>query len=121
VRIISLALSVLFLLFALVQWNDPDPVIWILMYAAVAASQFMGVIRKPNPYFLLALMMISLTWAIFYVPDLTEWLVNHEITDLAKTMKAEEQYIEGSREFLGLIICFFAVFFQWKLYKRTAS
>ncbi|HYI78522.1 MAG TPA: transmembrane 220 family protein, partial [Chryseolinea sp.] len=35
-RIVNFILAVLFLLFAFVQINDPDPVIWILIYGAMA-------------------------------------------------------------------------------------
>ena len=34
-RIVNFILAIMFLLFAFVQINDPDPVIWILIYGAV--------------------------------------------------------------------------------------
>lgn len=72
VRISSLVMTGLFLFAALVQYNDPDPVGWIILYSAAAGCSFLfwkrTDVRKP------ALAIIAAAWALFLImvdrPDL---------------------------------------------------
>lgn len=105
-------MGIIFLLFAGFQWNDPDPIEWIAIYVAVSTVHFLAFfgIFKRIPVF--ALMVILFTWALFYIPGVMDWLGNHEIGDIAKSMRAEEPYIEFSREFLGLVLCILSLVLQ---------
>ena len=54
-KVINWILFVIFLLFALVQLNDPDPVIWFVTYFIVALFAVLSnFIRIPKLYYYLA-------------------------------------------------------------------
>lgn len=42
-RIGNFLLAVMFLVFAFVQVNDPDPIIWILIYGVMAVMAIMAI------------------------------------------------------------------------------
>lgn len=105
-KIISSSLVLLFLVFALVQINDPDPFFWIavyLMMAAIAAANFFGKMRFYIPLVALTIcgaLMINV-W-----PGTMQWLDSTDrrliFDDIAKMQNI---YIEEAREFFGLLIC----------------
>ncbi|MEL6134796.1 MAG: transmembrane 220 family protein, partial [Bacteroidota bacterium] len=55
----------------------------------------------------------------FYVPEVFEW-VQAGMPSITGKMKAESQYIEWMREFLGLFLCVAAVFYVWMQQRRFA-
>lgn len=105
--------SVIFTLFAAVQLNDPDPVIWTGFYLLTAAAHLMHFLKRYRAIAHVTLMSIAMLWSFIYIPEMIEWLGEHEFSDLARAMKAEESYIEGSREFLGLMIVSFSLLIPW--------
>lgn len=105
-RIVNLILAVMFIIFAFVQVNDPDPLVWILIYGLVAATCVMAAFDYYLPKVLIGLAVILGGYAIFYFPGLQEWLQHDHKEKLFDNLaKMEYSYIEESREFLGLIIC----------------
>lgn len=112
-KILNIFLAIIFILFAVVQFNDPDPYFWVAIYGAVAAVSVFAIRQKYNRPFLIFLMAICVVGSIYYFPGLIELFSDHEIGDIAKSMKAEKPFIEKSRESLGLMIAFVAVFFQY--------
>ena len=102
-KILYWVLAVIFALFALVQYNDPDPVQWILMYAGVAvhfAMAALGRLYRPAVWVWLAAAVI---WAATLFPDFMNW-INMGEPSIVESMKAETPWVELTREFLGLVI-----------------
>ncbi len=103
-RIINIVLAILFTLFAVVQYNDPDPWLWIGIYL------FMAIISG------LAAGNIYLSWILrggivgcliglgMLLPDFIDWL-STGAESITQSMEAEKPHIELTREFLGLLIC----------------
>ena len=113
-KILYWIIAILFLLFALVQYNDPDPAIWILLYGGVAvhfAMAALGRIYRPVLWIWLA---GSLVWMVFLSPDFFNWL-RMGMPSIVKSMKAETPWVELAREFLGLVIV--AVACGWLLWR----
>ncbi|HLT72047.1 MAG TPA: transmembrane 220 family protein [Cyclobacteriaceae bacterium] len=105
-RITNLILAVMFIIFAFVQVNDPDPLIWITIYGLMAASCVMAAFDYYLPKVLIGMAVILGAYAVFYFPGLREWLQHDHKEKLFDNLaKMEFSYIEESREFLGLIIC----------------
>ena len=105
-KITNLVLAALFLLFAFVQINDPDPLLWIVIYGAMAAVCVMAAFR----YYIKPLLWILLAGFIVYmvvlIPGMQQWLAQPDKSVLFdEGMKMQNLYIEESREFLGLLIC----------------
>ena len=112
-RILNIALAVIFTLFAIVQFNDPDPYFWVVIYLAVAVISGFAIWQKYSRLALIFLMIICLGGSIYYFPGLVELFSDHQIGDLTKTMKAEKPFIEESRESLGLLLSFLVLSFQY--------
>jgi Transmembrane family 220, helix len=105
-KILHSILAVLFLIFAGVQINDPDPVLWILIYGAMAAICVMAIFEYYIPKLLMALSLGYLIYLVILFPGFMDWYRSPDrsllFDDLAKM---QYLYIEEAREFLGLAIC----------------
>ncbi len=103
-KIAALILGIIFILFAVVQYNDPDPYIWApyyLMMAFVCFAQYANRYYRTFTYLLLGL---SILWGASYIPRVEEW-IHQGMPSLVGAMKAETPYIENVREFGGILIC----------------
>lgn len=111
-------MAFLFLLFALVQYNDPDGLLWGLAYLWVA-----GVTALPSfhskKWIMVASLVVFLIWTSFYLEDFVTWL-SSGAPSITGTMKAETPAVELVREFLGLVLCDInlAVLMYWVLKKK---
>jgi hypothetical protein len=112
-KIINLVLAVMFLLFAFVQINDPDPVVWILIYGAMAVVCILAAFGHYSRIALALLFVAFVAYAIILVPGFNEWLRQHNKSALFDDIaKMEHLYIEETREFLGLLICLIVLIVQ---------
>ncbi|MEY3436696.1 MAG: hypothetical protein RL335_1152 [Bacteroidota bacterium] len=109
-------MAVLFVLFAALQFNDPDPYFWIMLYlyaAYLCVNRFRGK-YQPRAYALAIL--VYTTYAVYLFFDkngVLSWLTNHHAESLVTTMKAEKPWIEESREFGGLMIIIISIGLNW--------
>ncbi len=105
-RIVNFLLALMFLVFAFVQVNDPDPVIWILIYGIMAVFSIMAIFELYFRKFLVAALIVFGLYSLYYFPGLQDWLAQDHKEQLFDNLaKMEHLYIEESREFLGLMIC----------------
>lgn len=111
-RTVNIILAVLFTLFALVQINDPDPLKWILIYASIAAINVMAYLGKLNRWIILGFLALFVIETIIMFPDFMDW-INMGMPTITGTMKAETEYVELTREFLGIVICVWALIFNY--------
>ena len=99
-------LALMFLAFAGLQFNDPNPALWILIYVAMA---FMCVLAIFNMYSKTAMAILAagyIVYCFFLWHGVSEWLAQEDKGVLFDdVLKMEHLYIEESREFLGLVIC----------------
>ncbi|MEQ9304998.1 MAG: transmembrane 220 family protein [Marinoscillum sp.] len=112
-KTINYILAVLFVLFAAVQYNDPDPLLWILIYGVVALVAVLQV-QFPTVNFrplILTFIVIFLLYGMTYVPSFLDFLSSQNKTDLVGKMKAEDPWIEGTRELGGLLIAIAALYY----------
>ena len=101
----------LFVVSAAVQYNDPDPWLWILIYGSVALvaivkTQFPQVNFGP---LIITLLLILTFYAFTFIPSVIDFWNSSNKSDLVGKMKAEDPWIEGAREFGGLIIAVIAL------------
>jgi hypothetical protein len=105
-KILNLVLAALFMLFAFVQVNDPDPVLWILIYGVMAVACILAAFRQYYPKVLVAILIAYAAYSIVYLDGVWEWLQSEDKAMLFDDIaKMQYPYIEESREFLGLLIC----------------
>jgi amino acid transporter len=111
-RIVNFLLAAMFLVFAFVQVNDPDPVIWILIYGIMAVFSIMAIFEFYPKKFLIGVLVLYALYSLVYLPGLAQWLHSDNKADLFDNIaKMENLYIEESRESLGLFICIIVLVF----------
>ena len=111
-RIVNFLLAAMFVLFAFVQVNDPDPVIWILIYGIMAVFCIMAIFEFYPKKFMIGVLVLYALYSIVYLPGLAQWLRSDNKADLFDNIaKMENLYIEESRESLGLFICIIVLVF----------
>ena len=107
-KFFNIFFSVVFILFAVVQYNDPDPFLWVPIYLYPALLCFLKFIQKPIPSLAYwAGFLVFGVYAIYKMFDtngIIDWVQFHNASNIASTMKAEKPWIEESREFFGLLI-----------------
>ena len=107
-KFFNIFFSVVFTLFAVVQYNDPDPYFWVPIYLYPALLCFLKFIQKPIPTLAYwAGFLVFGAYAIYKMFDtngIIDWVQFHNASNIASTMKAEKPWIEESREFFGLLI-----------------
>jgi hypothetical protein len=97
----------LFVLFAALQYNDPDPYIWMPIYLYAAVLCWQASRNKFYPKAYIAGMVVYAVYAVYKIFDqngLLDWFELHHAENIAETMKAEKPWIEETREFFGLLI-----------------
>jgi hypothetical protein len=104
---VKYAIAFVFILFAIVQYNDSDPYLWIAIYGSIG----MVYLWKEVPKSLLYFMVFSLSiFLATYIPSFIEW-INDGLPSITGTMKAENPEVENIREFLGLTLGTLAIVF----------
>ena len=106
-KIFNLIFCFIFILFAALQYNDPDPYIWMPIYLYAAALCWLAFKNRFYPVAYLTGISMYFLYAVYKVFDtngLIDWLTKHNAQNIAETMKAEKPWIEETREFFGLVI-----------------
>lgn len=105
-KILNLILAVLFLIFAFLQINDPDPVLWILIYGLMAVACVLAAFGYYYPKVLLVMIVLYLGYSFVHLSGVMEWFRSPDKAMLFDNLaKMQYPYIEDSREWLGLLIC----------------
>lgn len=113
-KIFSSILALMFFSFAFVQLNDPDPVLWIIIYLSMAAICILAIFNKYYKIVMAILAVGYLIYAVILFPGLVEWLQTENKSLLFDDIaKMQHLYIEESREFLGLVICLAVLTVYW--------
>ena len=112
-RLVNIILALLFFVFAAVQYNDADGVLWVFVYGIVAVISLLGVFKEYNRAMLLAMMILYFGGFLYLLPSVFEWLTEHELSELTESMKTDKPFIEKSRESLGLLLCFLTIWYHY--------
>lgn len=111
-RVVNFILAIMFLGFAFLQLNDPDPALWILIYGVMAVFCIAAMFEVYSRKAILVVMIVYGIYSLFYIPGVEEWLQQEDQSALFDNVaKMEHLYIEESREFLGLFICIIVLAF----------
>lgn len=100
---IVIVLSGLMVLFGLVQFNDPDPLLWVSIYFGVGLVGIMTFFNKVPVILYRALITALVVYMLFFLPDVFSWIREGFPAITGKMAKARP-YTELMREFFGLFI-----------------
>ena len=107
-KVFNIFFCVVFIIFAGLQYNDPDPYVWMPIYLYASYFCWQAARKRFYPKWYWAGIFIYLGYAIylFFTKDgVIDWVSQHRAENIAQTMKAEKPWIEETREFFGLFIC----------------
>jgi hypothetical protein len=105
-KVVNLLLAVLFVVFAFLQINDPDPALWILIYGITAVTCVLAAFGYYYSIILTIILIVYSAYSLTYWSSISRWLkADNKAMLFDDVAKMENLYIEESREFLGLFIC----------------
>lgn len=103
----NIIFCILFIICAGLQYNDPDPYIWVPIYLYGAILCFLAARHQyyPKAYFFgIAVFFIYAIYLFFNKNGVISWVQEHDSENIAQSMKATKPWIEETREFFGLLI-----------------
>lgn len=106
-KIFNIFFCIIFISFAGFQYNDPDPYLWMPIYLFGA---LLCALAAANKFYIRAYAAGIIIFGVyagylFFTKDgVLDWINDHQIENIAQTMKATKPWIESSREFFGLLI-----------------
>lgn len=105
-------MAVLFLLSALVQFNDPAPAAWIVVYGAASVLTGMAAAGRPPRPWAMGLAIVCLAWNVRYIA-VGAWRV--PFMDLTREWHMTNEAIVLGREFYALLWLTTALLLVWRL------
>lgn len=123
-KIFNLIFCILFIISAGLQYNDPDPYLWIPIYLIGASISFQAFKRKYYPKFTLFIAGLFFIYSIYLFFDkfgVLTWLNDHKAENIAGSMKASAPWIEETREFFGLLILIIVLMLNYFNSKRSTK
>ncbi len=123
-KVFNIIFIFVFILFAAVQYNDPDPYLWMPIYLYPAVLCYLAIRHKyPLRGYLIGFVIFGV-YAIYKIFDengVIDWIRFHQATSIASTMKAEQPWIEETREFFGLVIILIVLAINLTIGNRRTS
>jgi Transmembrane family 220, helix len=114
-KIINIIYAIIFALFAFVQYNDPDPWLWIPLYAVISVLAILALFGKYYSGITLIWAVLCLGWALYLSPGVYDWFAHHSTNEIFENMQPGKVFIEEARECFGLVLAALAL---WSLYRQ---
>ena len=119
-KLFNIICCLLFILFAILQYNDPDPYLWMPIYLYAAVLCWLAFRNKYYPKLMLAGIAVYAVYGIYLLftnDGVIDWMSKHNAENIASEMKASTPWIEDTREFFGLCLLSFVLLMDY-LYAR---
>lgn len=123
-KALNIFFIVIFVLSAVLQYNDPDPYIWVPIYLYVAWLCYQSIRGHYNRKLFYLGLIVYIGYAIYLFFDrdgVLSWSTQHNAESIVQSMKATKPWIEETREFGGLLICIFALLINMWYLARTGK
>ena len=98
---LNVLITIAFLLSVLVQYNDPDGLVWIGLYGAAAAVCIAFSLNRMQNWQGYATGAVAIVWAAFLVPAFWGEV---GLSDVFESFEMKSGPVESAREFGGLLI-----------------
>lgn len=109
-RILQYSLAFVFLVFGVVQFNDPDPEWWVSWYFGLSLLCVLDALGRMSRWMWMLPVVLGTVWLISIWPEAWEGL------GLGEGLQMKNDNIERARESGGLLISILAsyAFFRWR-------
>ena len=102
-KVINISLALIFVIFAYIQLNDPDPLYWILVYGGPFVLLIRRTFGKHNQFWNGVCIGAVLTGMNNTAASFEQYLTSNSPLIILNNMN-NDAYIENSREFIGLAL-----------------
>ncbi|MGK7391657.1 MAG: transmembrane 220 family protein [Candidatus Cyclobacteriaceae bacterium M2_1C_046] len=120
-KIVKIILAILLIVFAALQYNDPDPWLWVFIYGLAALLIIIdisgGYMRR---YYRIAIVALAL-FSLIYIPGVITYFTEASPGELVESMQADKPYIEETREFFGLVLIIIIYAFLYSKNEKSAD
>jgi len=111
-KILNYVMTACFLFSAIVQYNDPDPARWMLIYGLACAACALAIMGRLNWVFPAAVGITALAWAITLAPGVAGKV---GFGELFEAFEMKDERVEAAREMGGLlIVAFWMAALAWR-------
>jgi len=124
-RVFNITFIVIFIVFTALQYNDPDPYVWMPIYLYAAFLCYRAIQKKWDPVLYIIGAVVYIGYAVYLFMDKTgvlDWAEEHHGESIVQTMKGEKPWIEETREFGGLLIILIVMtinYFWLRQYRKS--
>lgn len=117
-KIANILMAALFVVGAIVQWNDPDPAGWIAIYVAAALACGAAGRASWAVYVAVITAVAGVAWGGRIASEMPRWVTP---TQMFEPMESRGGAVELAREVWGLgIIVLWMLFLIWKSKPRKS-
>jgi hypothetical protein len=110
-KIVKILLFILYVTFASLQWNDPDPLLWIGIYGMTAMMILLNLLGWHSRVILGVLIIVGVIYSLTYLGGVIDFFEANDPGAIAESMHFDRPYIEETREFGGLWIALAGLLF----------
>jgi hypothetical protein len=103
-KILNYVMAACFLFSVIVQYNDPDPIVWMLIYGLAAVACGFAIAGRLNWMFPALVGIVALAWALTLAPNVIGKVA---FSELFEAFEMKDERVEVAREFGGLLIVAF--------------
>jgi len=111
-KVFNIIFLIVFIISAGLQYNDPDPYIWMPLYLYGAFLCYEATRKRYKPTLYIIGLIVYISYAIFLFFDndgVISWANKHHAESIVQSMKATKPWIEETREFGGLLLLILAL------------
>ena len=116
-KIKNLILFILFVIFAILQLNDPDGLLWFSIYFIVSLICLYNTFRAIPKSILILSITVLITYSAFHFSLFIDYLHTENKEEIFGEMVYDKPYLEGGREFIGLLLAALGIMYQIKIRK----
>lgn len=120
-KFFNIVFCILFIISAGLQYNDPDPYLWIPIYLYGAFLCLQAARHHYYPKAYVAGLIFYSIYGVYLFFDkygVMNWVTEHDAENIASSMKASEPWIEETREFFGLLILILVLLVNYLVYRK---
>lgn len=103
-RVLNFVLAGVFVVFAGLHFNDPDPIYWVAIYGGTALVALAKALGRYSEFWAAVVIGGVIAGIMIAIPGVLNFVDYGSLDELFGKMTAAKPYVESTREFGGLLI-----------------